>query len=142
MKSLSIASLCTVLTVFVVTFVVSAVESIGTVYSGITISLLTASVAATVTMVVVIAWALPLHYVLKKLKRQALHWYLLASVILSVIFIYGFKPFGHDSSVDLAKQALFCSIFGLIGAAVFWYMAVYRSRITRRSSKDALTRAA
>ena len=118
MKSLSIASLCTVLTVFVVTFVVSAVDSIGTVYSGITISLLTASVAATVTMVVVIAWALPLYYVLKKIKRQALHWYLLASVIPSVIFIYGFKPFGHDSSVDLAKQALFCTVSGLMDAAV------------------------
>jgi len=130
MKSLSIASLCTALTVFVVTFVVSAVDSIGTAYSGITISLLTASVAAIVAMVVVVAWALPLHYVLKKLERQALHWYLLASVVPSLIFVYGFKPFGNDSSVDLAKQALFCSVCGLIGAAVFWYMAVFRLRIT------------
>jgi len=134
MKSLSIASLCTALTVFVVTFVVSAVGSIGTAYSGITISLLTASLAAIVAMVVVVVWALPLHYVLKKLNRQEFHWYLLAAVVPSVIFIYGFKPFGQDSSVDLMKQALFCSGCGLIGAAVFWYMAVFRLRITRRSS--------
>ncbi|RVT44672.1 hypothetical protein EMM73_16195 [Rheinheimera sediminis] len=141
MKSLSIASLCTVLTVFVVTFVVTAVDSIGTAYSGINISLLMASVAAIVAIVVVIAWALPLHYVLKKLERQEFHWYLLAAVVPSVIFIYGFKPFGQDSSVDLMKQTLFCSICGLIGATVFWYVAVYRTRI-KRSSKDALTRAA
>ena len=134
MKSLSVASLCTILTVFITTFLVSAVDSIGTVYSGITLSLLTASVAAIVTMVVLVVWTLPLHYVLKKLERQALHWYLLAAVVPSVIFIYGFKPFGQDSSVDLMKQALFCSVFGLIGAAVFWYMAVFRFRITRRSS--------
>ena len=141
MKSLSLACLCTVLTVFVVTFVVSAVDSIGTAYSGINISLLTASVAAIVAIVVVIAWALPLHYVLKKLERQEFYWYLLAAVVPSVIFIYGFKPFGQDSSIDLMKQTLFCSICGLIGAAVFWYVAVYRTRITKRSSKDALTRA-
>lgn len=134
MKSLSVASLCTILTVFITTFLVSAVDSIGTVYSGITLSLLTASVAAIVTMVVLVVWTLPLHYVLKKLERQALHWYMLAAVVPSVIFIYGFKPFGQDSSVDLMKQALFCSVFGLIGAAVFWYMAVFRFRITRRSS--------
>jgi hypothetical protein len=134
MKSLSVASLCTILTVFITTFLVSAVDSIGTVYSGITLSLLTASVAAIVTMVVLVVWTLPLHYVLKKLERQALHWYLLAAVVPSVISIYGFKPFGQDSSVDLMKQALFCSVFGLIGAAVFWYMAVFRFRITRRSS--------
>ena len=115
------------------TFVVSAVYSIGTAYSGITISLLTASVAAIVAIVVVLAWALPLHYVLKKLERQEFHWYLLAALVPSVIFIYGFKPFGQDSSVDLMQQTLFCSICGLIGAAVFWYVAVYRTRITKRS---------
>jgi hypothetical protein len=134
MKSLSVASLCTILAVFVMTFLASAVDSIGTAYSGITISLLMASVAAIVAMVVVMAWALPLHYVLIKLERQELHWYLLASVVPSVIFVYGFKPFGQDSSVDLMKQAMYCIACGLIGAAVFWYLAVYRTRITRRSS--------
>lgn len=134
MKSLSVASLCTILTVFVMTFLVSAVDSIGTDYSDIRISLLIAGVAAIVSMVVLVIWALPLHYVLKKLEQQALHWYLLAAVVPSVIFIYGFKPFGQDSSVDLMKQTLFCSICGLFGAAVFWYMAVFRLRITRRSS--------
>lgn len=134
MKSLSVASLCTILTVFVMTFLVSAVDSIGTDYSDIRISLLIAGVAAIVSMVVLVIWALPLHYVLKKLEQQALYWYLLAAVVPSVIFIYGFKPFGQDSSVDLMKQALFCSICGLFGAAVFWYMAVFRLRITRRSS--------
>lgn len=134
MKSLSVASLYSVLTVFVTTFLVSAVDSIGTAYSSLTISLLPASVAAIVTMVVVITWALPLHYVLKKLERQELHWYLLASVVPSVMFIYGFKPFGQDSSIDLMKQALFCSACGLLGAAAFWYRAVYRKPITSRSA--------
>jgi ABC-type spermidine/putrescine transport system permease subunit II len=134
MKSLSVASLCTIFTVFVMTFLVSAVGSVGTDYSDIRISLLIAWVAAIVSMVVLVIWALPLHYVLKKLERQALHWYLLAAVVPSVIFIYGFKPFGQDSSVDLMKQALFCIGCGFIGAAVFWYMAVFRLRITKRSS--------
>ena len=93
-------------------------------------------------MVVVVVWAFPLHYVLKKYARQELHWYLLASAVPSLIFVYGFKPFGLDSSVDLAKQAFFCSVCGLIGAAAFWYVAVYRTRITRRSSKDAASGAA
>ncbi len=134
MKSLSVASLCTILAVFLTTFLVTAVDSIGTDYPGITLSLLTASVAAIVAIVVIVVWTLPLHYVLKKLERQAFHWYMLAAVVPSVIFIYGFKPFGQDSAVVLMKQALFCSVIGLIGAAVFWYMAVFRFRITRRSS--------
>lgn len=80
------------------TFVVSAIDSIGTAFSGIAISLLTANVATIVAIVVVIAWALPLplHYVFKKLERQDFYWYLLDSLIPCVIFIYVFNPFGQD----------------------------------------------
>jgi len=122
------------------TFLVSVVDSIGTDYSDIIISLLIAGVAALVSMVVLVIWALPLHYVLKKLERQALHWYLLAAVVPSVLFIYGFKPFGQDSSIDLMIQAVFCSLCGLIGAAVFWYMTVFRLRITRHCNELSFIR--
>ncbi|MBG9990968.1 hypothetical protein [Pseudoalteromonas sp. NZS37] len=130
MKSLYIASLSTVLTVFVVTFVVTAIDSIGSDYTDIRISLLIASVAAIVALIVVMVWALPVHFALKKLNHQGFFWYLLASVVPCVVFIYAFKPFGQDSNIDLIKQTLFCSFCGCIGAGIFWYMAVYRQRIT------------
>lgn len=142
MKHLSIASAVSVLIVFTVTFLVSAIDSIGSDYSDLRISLVIAGVAALVACIVIIVWALPVHLALRKLKHQSLVLYLVAAVIPSFIFIFAFKPFGQDSGIDLLQQALFCSFLGCLGAASFWYIAVYRLRITRRSSKDALTRAA
>ncbi len=137
MKSLSIASLCAAIAVFIVTFLFSAIESVGSAYLVTWISLLIASVAALVALVAVVVWALPLHFVLKKLNRQNLVWYVFGSIVPSVTFIYAFKPFGEDSNIDLMKQAFFCSVCGVIAAAVFWYQAVYRLRIVRHESSNA-----
>lgn len=123
-------------------FLVAAIDSIGSHYSDLRISLMIAGVAALVTCIVIIVWALPVHFALRKLKHQSLVWYLVAAVIPSSIFIYAFKPFGQDSNIGLLQQGLFCSFVGCLASASFWYIAVYRQRITRLLSKDALTRAA
>ncbi|WP_127560362.1 hypothetical protein [Saccharospirillum alexandrii] len=142
MKHLSMASAVTVLLVFTVVFLVSVIDSVGSDYSDFRISLVIAGVASLVACIVVIVWAIPVHFTLRQLKHQSLVWYLLAALIPGFTFIYAFKPFGQDSDIDLLQQALFCSFSGCIGAASFWYIAVYRQRITSHSSKDAPTRVA
>ena len=133
MKQLSMASGTVVLTVFVVTFVVAAIDSIGGDYpSG--ISLMIASVAAIVALIVVVVWAIPIHLLLQKYNRSNLAWYIFSAVIPSFAFIYIFKPFGHDTNIYLLGQALFCSFSGGLGAVAFWYIVVYRQRITNVSN--------
>lgn len=126
MKSILLASLGAVLSVFVITLVASATGAIASEYDDILISLIIASVAAVVALVAVVVWALPLHFVLLKLHRQNLAWYVLGALLPSVFFVYALKPFGLDSAEDLLQQALFCSLCGAVAAGVFWYIAVYR----------------
>ena len=126
MKHAAIASFCSVLTVFVAVFLVSAASSIGTDNSALGISLFIAGVAALVACVVVLVWALPVHFVLRKFKSQSFFLYLVAAIVPSFVFVYVFKPFGHHPSADLLVQALNCSLVGVLGAASFWYFGVYR----------------
>ena len=134
MKHLVIASGLVVLIVFMVTFVVALIDSIGSEYSGIRISLIMAGVAAIVASVVLVIWAVPVHLLLQKYSRSNVAWYILAAIIPSFIFIYLFKPFGHDTDIYLFGQALFCSFSGSLGAVAFWYVVVYRQRITNVSN--------
>lgn len=130
MKRLSIASGTVVLTVFVVTFVVAAIDSIGSDYP-IGISLMIASVAVIVALIVMVVWAIPVHLLLQKYSRSNVAWYIFSAVIPSFAFVYIFKPFGHDTNLDMLRQALFCSFAGGLGAIAFWFITVYRQRITR-----------
>lgn len=136
MKSIFIASLTAVLCVFVISFMVSALETIGTTYTDLGISFLFACVAGLVALIVMLLWAWPVHFVLRRLQRQSLHWYMLMALVPSLLFIYGLKPFGKDAAVDLLKQALFCSFCAVIAAAVFWYLAVYRPALSTKTSKE------
>lgn len=118
------------LMVFVVTFVVAAIDSIGSDYpTG--ISLMIASVAAIVALIVVVVWAIPVHLLLQKYSRSNVAWYIFSAVIPSFAFIYIFNPFGHDTNLDMLRQALFCSFGGGLGAIAFWFIAVFQQRITR-----------
>jgi len=132
MKHLSVASGLVVLIVFVVTFVAATVDAIHTDYS-VFIALLTSGVASLVALVVVIFWAIPVHLILNRINKSGLVWYILAALIPSFAFIYALKPFGQDTNFDLLIQALFCSFAGTLGAIVFWYIAVYKKRITSGS---------
>lgn len=130
MKHLLIASLITVLIVFTVTFVVTAINAIGTDFSDIRFSLVISGVAALVASIVVLFWAIPIHLLLSRINQKFLGWYISSAVIPSFAFIYILKPFGRDTDIQLFQQALFCSFAGSLGALGFWYFAVYRQRIT------------
>lgn len=132
MKHLSVASVLVVVIAFVVTFVVTAIDSIGSDYD-IRISLVIAGVAALVAAIVVIFWVIPVHLILKFFNRSNLAWYILAAIVPGFAFVYALKPFGNDSNTTLLAQTLFCSFVGAIGATTFWYIAVFKLRITRRS---------
>ncbi|MDN4503640.1 hypothetical protein QX776_14600 [Alteromonadaceae bacterium BrNp21-10] len=129
MKHLLSASVFAVLSVFAIVFVVTLLATIGDDYSTIMTPILMSSVAAIVSLFILVVWAIPVHLILKRLNQESFFYYLLAAIIPSFIFIYGFKPFGNDPNIDLIKQALFCSFCGCVGAVVFWYITVYRKRI-------------
>jgi hypothetical protein len=136
MKHLLIASLVSVLTVFLVTFVVTFIDSIGSAYSHPLITLFIAGVSAMVASIVVLVWAIPIHLVLKRLNRPNVAWYLLSATVPAFVFIYIFKPLGNDSDVHLFGQAIICTIYGCLGVLSFWYIAVYRQRITKVLKTD------
>ena len=126
MKNLFIASALNVLIVFIVTFLVITIDSIGNDMGHIVISLTISALAAAVAFVVLLFWAIPLHLILKRLNYSNPIWYILLALIPSFMFIYAFKPFGIDSNIDLLQQALFCSFVGSLSAIIFWYFAVYK----------------
>jgi len=123
MKNILRASVAVVVVAFTVTLIICLIDSIGSDYSPL-LSFVIAGVAAVVAAVVTLVWAVPLHLILQKYKQEKLSWYLFLAVVPSVIFIYGFKPFGEDTTSDLAKQAAFCALVGSLGAFIFWYIAV------------------
>ena len=102
------------------------VDSIGTSYSGLGIPFFIASIAAVVAIIVVIVWAIPMHFLLRHFEKSNITWYLLCAIIPAFIFVYGFKPFGNDMNADLLSQAFLCAVFGCLSALPFWYVAVYR----------------
>jgi len=126
MKSTFIAILATVFTAFVVTFVVSYIDTPNPVYYDLRVALLISSVAAFISLIITICWSLPIHIYLKKYNKVSFVWYAFIAVIPSLGFVYILKPFGDDSAADLSIQALFCTFVGVVAAAVFWYFAVYQ----------------
>ena len=139
MKNLAIASVIVVLIVFTATFTVTFIDALGTDYSNILLPLFISSIAAIVALVVVLIWAIPVHLLLKRINQERVAWYILAAVVPSFFYIYVFKPFGNDLQIHLLLQALFCSFVGSLGAVAFWYIVVYRQRITRRLNRTAAT---
>jgi ABC-type glycerol-3-phosphate transport system permease component len=129
MKRLFIASVAVVIIVFAVTFFVCVIGSWGRDFPSILISLVIASFAAIVALIVVVAWAIPVHLLLQKFGYSNITWYIVAAIVPSFAFIYGLKPFGNDKPIDLFMQASFCSLAGSLGSVAFWYILVYRQRI-------------
>ncbi len=113
--------------VFLVTFSITYVDSLRSDVWGIEMALLTGGVATLVALIVMISWALPIHFLLKKYNLTSLTWYVLAGIAPAFIFVYAFKPFGEDTAIDLLQQALFCSLVGAISAFCFWYFIAKKS---------------
>ena len=126
MKQLLKACCIVVVIVFLVTLLTAVIDSIGNDF-GIKVSLVIASIAALVSILVLLLWVLPMHYVFKQFEQTQLVWYLLIAILPSFVFIYGFKPFGNDSNIELFGQALFCSFAGGLAASFFWYITVYKA---------------
>jgi hypothetical protein len=72
-----------------------------------------------------------MYFLLNRYKKFNAAWYLLCAIIPAFVFVYGFKPFGNDTSLELLVQALLCALFGCLSALLFWYIAVYRQRILK-----------
>jgi len=126
MKSIFIAVLATVLTTFFITLMVTYIDSVFTENYGYQVSLMMSGVAALVSLVITMFWALPFHLLFKRRNKNSYVWYILIAVVPSVGFIYILKPFGHDTALTLFFQALFCSFVGVVAAMVFWYFAVFK----------------
>jgi hypothetical protein len=136
MKSTFVAILATIFTAFFITFVVTYVDTPNSEYYDFRVALLMSSVAAFVSLIITLCWALPIHLYLKKHNKVSLGWYTLIAIIPSLGIIYILKPFGDDSAADLFIQALFCSLVGVVAATVFWYFAVYQITHNKQINKD------
>ncbi|WP_125931920.1 hypothetical protein [Thiosocius teredinicola] len=71
-----------------------------------------------------VAWAIPIHLLLKRRNHTRIVWYALIGIIPGPFFVALAKPFGNDSLKDLAYQSMVFSIIGVLGAAIFWFFAV------------------
>ena len=136
MKKIILATVCSVIATFLATFFTVIVNVLYKMPDDISLSLsiglFMSLVAGVIGFFVILIWALPVHYYLYKFNKLNVMWYLLTAVIPSFGFIYIFKPFGHDSQIYLFQQALFCSFIGCVAAFVFWYIVVYKNRLTRQ----------
>lgn len=130
MKHIFIASLSTIVMVFLISLLLFLVSFAGGAYSNFLIALSTAFVATVVATVSVILFAIPIHLILSHYQYKNVLWYIFSALICASVFIYGFKPFGNDTPSDLFIQLLICSSIGSIGAVVFWFFAVHRKGIT------------
>lgn len=132
MKRILFASTVVVVVSFLVTLILCLPEYINKNAYPLSMAFFIAGVASMVALVVTVIWAIPMHLILWKYNYDSYAWYLMLAIIPSLIFIYVFKPFGNDTATDLAMQAAICSFVGSVGASLFWYVIVYKQRITRR----------
>ena len=69
MKSTFVAILATIFTAFFITFVVTYVDTPNSEYYDFRVALLMSSVAAFVSLIITLCWALPIHLYLKKQSK-------------------------------------------------------------------------
>ncbi len=132
MKNVLVASVCVLVTVFILVFLAAGIDSIGSDFGDIRITALIAGVAALIALIVLVIWAIPLHFILNRIGKTKLTWYLLPSLLPGFIFVYWFKPFGRDRDLHLLSQSMFCSFVGAAAGIAFWYFTVYKPQRTSR----------
>lgn len=130
-KRIIFASIAVVFSSFLVTLLLCLPDHFAQDVYSFSMVFLIASVASLIALVVTVIWAIPMHCILSKYKFESCGWYLLLAVISSCVFIFLFKPFGHDKASDLIIQTILCSFVGSVGAFLFWYIVVYKQRIKR-----------
>ncbi|WNC67368.1 hypothetical protein RI845_12660 [Thalassotalea nanhaiensis] len=79
-------------------------------------------IAALIACIVVTVWAIPVHLVLNKLKKFHIGWYILSALIPCL----GLITLELQSTHPVPALGLPSILFGVPGAAVFWYFSVYR----------------
>lgn len=125
MKNLILAVVCSVLSVFLGLYIPDLIESsFHSEKKGVDVSSIVIAFAVIITFLFIIFYALPIHFLLKKLKKYRLGYYLLAAIIPSVAFAG--LCWLDDKSLSmpvLMGLSLYCAI---LSATVFWYFAVYR----------------
>ena len=115
--------LVTLASVFGVVFVITLATSLDGDFSLPLILFVTLVITGTAALVL-IAWALPTHLLLRRYGKDRLSSYLIAGAIPGPLIVLVFLPFGHDSAPDLLLQSLFGAVVGVFAAAVFWLTCV------------------
>lgn len=87
---------------------------------GVTALIFLALVGAGVVLLTVIFFGIPVHFLLKRTKRQSLVWYLLAGSIPSILIPIDYLLGGYYSNLIL--NTLFFAYVGVIAAIAFWFV--------------------
>jgi len=128
MKRTILASLLSLLAVFLVNTIVFYID--GTYLGSWSIESVLAfsSVFALFTLIVMLLWGLPIHLLLQKKNKTHIFYYIVAGGIPGLIVVGVFKPFGQDALQHLVVQSLYLVAIGIVAAMVFWSIAVLASR--------------
>lgn len=126
MKNIGLAIVCSTFAVAICTFL----TGVGEQPAYWRISAAIAGVAGVVSFVVLVFITLPLHYALTRIGKVGSLWYILPGMLTGPMFVLSLKPFGQDTVPGLALQSLYCGFLGTVGAAMFWYIAVWQPRQT------------
>ena len=122
MKLLFRAILLSVLVSFLSTLMTFGLEMTSSSILDFSLMIMMSLVSAFIALIVVVFWAVPMHFVLLKYKYTNVTWYLALALIPAVVFIFGFKPFGEDKLEDLLFQLLLVSFIACNTALTFWHV--------------------
>lgn len=120
MKSLLLASIACLGTVFAGVFAIAYIDVLRSGMWGLEMAMLVAAGTTLVALVVLVAWGLPVHWFLKSRKRESLLSYSIAGTLPAVVLVPSFRPFGDDTMPHLILQAVTLGVIGALAALVFW----------------------
>ena len=80
-------------------------------------ALIFASVGAFAVFLVVVFWGIPMHYLLRRLNKTSIRWYVLVGIIPSLIIPVDYYMGGNYS--DLVLQTLYFTYVAIVAAVVF-----------------------
>ena len=131
LKHLTLATVKTLIVVFVICFILTFVDSYGGDFDHWLITLSISVVTTIVAAIAMLVWGIPTHIYMHRKNLKSWTYYLLSGFVPGIVFVYVFKPFGDEAPYDLFLQAVQCGAIGSFIAVVFW-LSYYKLRITSR----------
>ena len=97
------------------------------------ISFIAAGMVAVVVAMIIIFYALPVHFLLVRLGLKRYVWYFLVAMIPTSLLIYILGPLFGDTDGSINFLVIFCYLIAIVSSTSFWFVAVYKTESSNGS---------